>query len=69
MPAQFDITRSGPFEGVALMPVPRCDQCQHWEMTDLHTGPCRHPALSAGVGSSVWTAPDFGCVMFLKVAG
>lgn len=57
--APFDL--SGQF-----MEVPRCDRCQHWDHHEggLNTAPCKRPELSAGIGSSPWTQPDFGCVLF-----
>lgn len=59
-----------PFEpDVVYMPVPRCDQCKHWERIDESCGDCNLPE---DINSKVWatmydgihTSPDFGCVEF-----
>ena len=58
------IRRHCPFEdGVAYMPVPRCETCKHWfERPPVHevkAGEC--VALSVG-NRTMFTAGDFGCI-------
>lgn len=66
------IARHAPFkDGVAYMPVPRCDRCKHWKPHTFGPFPttiCAHPepkfeANTSG-GSSIGTEPDFGCVQW-----
>lgn len=60
----------------AYMPVPRCDQCKHWDTSHV---PPHHDATGTGycnrmlepnskayadMDDGVLTAPDFGCVQW-----
>lgn len=61
--------------GVAYMPVPRCDSCQHWEPRDGDgddgTGHCwfhteRHgeAKMYPDMYDAIITTADFGCVQW-----
>lgn len=58
----------------SFMPVPRCDQCQHWEgpsTTGQPSSMCTALDGQGGYGDVygiVWTKPDFGCVLFTPKA-
>jgi hypothetical protein len=52
-------------EGVAYMPVPRCETCKHWElsMPDKEKGNC-HVYCNAVNFDVLLTHKDFGCVQW-----
>lgn len=52
------IAEHSPFkDGVAYMPVPRCETCAHWTTS---TQECA--ALRTGPLNVIYTSLDFGCV-------
>lgn len=65
------IVEHTPFkEGVACMPVPRCEMCKHWSSFEHeHTwGDCLHDEHNEGVHliveDIISTHKDFGCVQW-----
>lgn len=66
--------RHSPFkDGVAYMPVPRCNGCRHWNKDNSYvdsTGECGLQNSPEGKVSSdcgdytIYTTGDFGCVQF-----
>lgn len=66
------IQRHSPFQdGVAYMPVPRCDGCKHWEQYELeNVGIClearKSILCSTGGNTDFETKEDFGCVRWEK---
>jgi len=53
-------------EGVAYMPVPRCDTCTHWTSRVKYFGWCgmKRVKLDTQPGATLLTASDFGCVQW-----
>lgn len=58
--------RFSPFrDGVAYMPVPRCDGCRHWGQPTGTVGVCTVLSRPLEKSGKVYTTPgDFGCVKF-----
>lgn len=65
------IARHSPFkDGVAYMPVPRCDTCAHWRPDrSLMTGDCHLINDNCGGNSILETDADFGCVQWQEKKG
>lgn len=50
------------------MPVPRCDQCRHWDKGNVSVGgnyrTCVEPTISPEQMDEFMTRADFGCVQW-----